>query len=135
MCLLSLGVCFQDSKIKDQFKKVYIFRLACAKGEIVTKPPKPHWIDDLLTHWGKFPPHWVSPKPTGTKPPKPNGPRCPLGYIIESLALRILDPLGARAILLGLLALGAGRIGAWILRGGGRADGPDGPAMMASQTP
>jgi hypothetical protein len=53
---LVLGVCFEKTKIKDQIEKSIFFRLACAKGEFVTKPQKTRWVSDLLTHWGEFPP-------------------------------------------------------------------------------
>jgi hypothetical protein len=56
MRLLVLGVGFGKSRFFVLFEKSISFRLACAKGEFVTKPPKTHWLSDLLTHWGKFPP-------------------------------------------------------------------------------
>ncbi len=56
MRLLVLGVGFGKSDFFVLFKKSYIFWVARGKGTFVIGPQKPHWVIDLLTHWGNFPP-------------------------------------------------------------------------------
>ena len=69
MRLLSQRVGFGKTDFFVLFKKSYIFWVACAKGTPVTKPPKPHWVAQLLTHRVKLHPIL---DPLG-EPPNPLG--------------------------------------------------------------
>ena len=102
---------------KRPISKPLIFCLACGKGPLVTKPPKPHWVSDLLTHWGKLTlnrlTHRVSPQTHWVMASNGQWPMDPLGYLTRSINTQNLAPTGARV--LGCAPTGARVLGAGVL--------------------